>query len=394
MTGYVRVDTSNNIADGNVINAADLDNEFDGVQAAFNASTGHTHGGGAGEGAPITALGPVQDVTVSSTLMAPKTTNTVDVGSSSLKFKDLYIAGTAYLPTVSSTTVNATTVDTTNIEVTNIKAKDGTSAGSIADSTGVVTLASAVLTTADINGGTLDNVTIGGSTAAAASFTTIGATGVASFAAGSASAPAITRTGDTNTGVFFPAADTIALTTGGTERARVDSSGNLVVGATSSGGEGGITLAPNADDGAGRITFDRATTTASSIAIVFENANTTSGQISYTNTATTYATSSDYRLKENIAPMTGALATVAQLKPCTYTWKQDGSEGQGFIAHELQEIVPQAVTGEKDAVKEDGSMELQGIDTSFLVATLTAAIQEQQAIITQLQADVAALKGN
>jgi hypothetical protein len=163
MSGYVRVDTGNNIADGNVINAADLDNEFDGVQAAFNSSTGHTHDGTSGEGAPITAIGPVQDVVVSISTMYPKTTNTVDLGTSSLKYKDLYIAGTA----------NLTTVDTTNIEVTTIKAKDGTAAGSIADSTGVVTLASAVLTTADINGGTLDSVTIGGGTAAAATFTTV-----------------------------------------------------------------------------------------------------------------------------------------------------------------------------------------------------------------------------
>jgi hypothetical protein len=79
---------------------------------------------------------------------------------------------------LTATTANATTVDTTNLEVTNIKAKDGTSAGSIADSTGVVTIASAVLTTADINGGTADNVTIGGSTAAVGTFTTANATTV------------------------------------------------------------------------------------------------------------------------------------------------------------------------------------------------------------------------
>ena len=76
------------------------------------------------------------------------------------------------------TTANATTVDTTNLEVTNLKAKDGTAAGSIADSSGVVTIASAVLTTADINGGTADNVTIGGSTAAAGTFTTFTSTGI------------------------------------------------------------------------------------------------------------------------------------------------------------------------------------------------------------------------
>ena len=73
---------------------------------------------------------------------------------------------------------NFTTVDATNIEVTNLKAKDGTSAGSIADSTGVVTLASSVLTTTDINGGTVDNVIIGGATAAAGSFTTVDATNI------------------------------------------------------------------------------------------------------------------------------------------------------------------------------------------------------------------------
>ena len=78
------------------------------------------------------------------------------------------------------TTLNATTVDTTNIEATNLKAKDGTSAGSIADSTGVVTLASSVLTTTDINGGTVDGATVGATTAAAGNFTTLGATGLIS----------------------------------------------------------------------------------------------------------------------------------------------------------------------------------------------------------------------
>ncbi len=168
MTGYVRTDSTNNIADGNIINANDLDNEFDGVQAAFNASTGHTHDGTTAEGAPITKIGPTQDVIAGSTALYPKTTNTVDLGSSTYKYKDLYIAGTATIPTL-----NATTLDITTIEVTNLKAKDGTASATIADSTGVMTIGSAVLTTADINGGTADGVIIGGSTAAAGSFTTV-----------------------------------------------------------------------------------------------------------------------------------------------------------------------------------------------------------------------------
>lgn len=85
-------------------------------------------------------------------------------------------ATTVAATTGNVTTVNATTVDTTNIEATNLKAKDGTSAGSIADSTGVVTLASSVLTTTDINGGTIDGVTIGGSSAGAGTFSSLTAT--------------------------------------------------------------------------------------------------------------------------------------------------------------------------------------------------------------------------
>jgi len=95
MAGYTRTDTTNNIADGNIINATDLDNEFDGIQAAFNSSTGHNHDGTTGEGAPILVLGPTQDVVVGATAVTPKTTNTVDIGSSSLKFKDLFLAGNA-----------------------------------------------------------------------------------------------------------------------------------------------------------------------------------------------------------------------------------------------------------------------------------------------------------
>jgi hypothetical protein len=112
---------------------------------------------------------------------------------------------------------------------------------------------------------------------------------------------------------------------------------------------------------------------------IFQRNNSTVGSISVTTTATAYNTSSDYRLKNTIAPMTGALAKVALLKPCTYKWNIDGSDGEGFIAHELAEVCPSAVTGAKDAVDKDGKPHHQGIDVSFLVATLTAAIQELKA---------------
>lgn len=126
-------------------------------------------------------------------------------------------------------------------------------------------------------------------------------------------------------------------------------------------------------------------------------------------TSTSYNTSSDYRMKENVQPMTSALSKVALLKPVTYKWKQEfgGKDGQGFIAHELQEVIPDCVTGEKDAIEtykddegnEQTRIKPQGIDTSFLVATLTAAIQELKAIndtqaatITALTARITALE--
>ena len=116
------------------------------------------------------------------------------------------------------------------------------------------------------------------------------------------------------------------------------------------------------------------------------------GNINITATNTSLGTGSDYRLKHNIAPMTGALAKVALLKPCTFKWNVNDSDGQGFIAHELQEVVPDCVSGEKDEVDADGNPKYQSVDTSFLVATLTAAVQEQQELIKQLTERITVLE--
>ncbi len=98
-TGYVRNDTANNIANGNVINADDLDGEFNAVEAAFNNSSGHTHDGTTSEGAAIEVIGPSQDIVATASLLRPKTNNAVDLGTTSLKYKDLHMQGTAAIAT-------------------------------------------------------------------------------------------------------------------------------------------------------------------------------------------------------------------------------------------------------------------------------------------------------
>jgi hypothetical protein len=190
------------------------------------------------------------------------------------------------------------------------------------------------------------------------------------------------------------------------ERMRITAAGNFLVGTTADISTGGTSVARACfDSGSGqngmKVKLNNtsyaayiSTTTGSDHYFGYMNnsAGTNVGSILCTNTTTTYSTSSDYRLKENIQPMTGALSKVQALNPVTYTWKADGSSSQGFIAHELQAVVPECVTGEKDAVNEDGSIKPQGIDTSFLVATLTKAIQEQQAMIEELKARIETLE--
>ena len=185
-----------------------------------------------------------------------------------------------------------------------------------------------------------------------------------------------TTTGSGNMDLIFSTRGSSTLA----ERARIDSSGNLLVGTTSviQGGKYSSSFDGSISNG---IVLQTTLASAGTGFIRFVNsAGTSQGEINATTTSVVaYLTTSDYRLKNTIAPMTGALAKVAQLKPVTYKWNSDGSDGQGFIAHELAEVCPDAVSGEKDAVDEDGNPKYQGIDTSFLVATLTAALQELNA---------------
>jgi hypothetical protein len=208
------------------------------------------------------------------------------------------------------------------------------------------------------------------------------------------------------------------FTNGGNQRMILDNAGNLMIGTATSrnqrlqivppSGVGTLGLQVGINGNGG---IDWYNASGGYVASVIVNA----GSVAYN-------TTSDYRLKENITPMAGALAKVQALKPVTWSWKNTGEQAEGFVAHELAEVCPDAVSGQKDATKIEqyeispavlatydeegneltpalkavmGEREVpvyQGIDTSFLVATLTAAIQEQQAIITAMEARLTALE--
>jgi hypothetical protein len=126
---------------------------------------------------------------------------------------------------------------------------------------------------------------------------------------------------------------------------------------------------------------------------VFGNGNGTVGSISTSGSATAYNTSSDYRLKENVTAVTDGITRLQQLKPSRFNFIADpDTVVDGFIAHEAQEVVPECITGEKDAVDDDGNPVYQGIDQSKLVPLLTAALQEAVAEIRALKDRVTALE--
>jgi hypothetical protein len=160
--------------------------------------------------------------------------------------------------------------------------------------------------------------------------------------------------------------------------------------------------------------FNRTTTVGENVLFLYNGA--TVGTISVSASSTSYNTSSDYRLKTDVQPMTGASARVQALKPVNFEWIADGTRVDGFLAHEAQEVVPEAVTGAKDAMRDeeyevtpavlddDGNVvteavmgtrtvpDYQGIDQSKLVPLLTAALQEALQKIEALEARITALE--
>ena len=292
---------------------------------------------------------------------------------------------------------------------------------------------------------------------------TLEVTGVSSFGAGAIGAPSIYLSTDTTTGFYRIGANNVGFAVSGAKlldlsssgfTVRVASNNTLIVDSSNVqvAGTVGVTGALSVNGGvqyggsvfaalsAGTICGQFANTANGQQTLSIWNKDTTGdnsfisfatetaignrGSISYNRAGglTVYNTTSDYRLKKHIVDLPNALETVSKLKPRQFDWKETGNTTTGFIAHELAEVCPHAVTGEKDAVEmqqyeispavaatqdEEGNEltaaveavmgerevpKYQGIDTSFLVATLTAAIQELKAIIDTQATRITALE--
>ena len=215
----------------------------------------------------------------------------------------------------------------------------------------------------------------------------------------------------------------IHFKTNNQERMRITNDGDIFIGTggvAPSSSQSGFAI----QDNAGKCLVQQATSDAgTNTCNQFINPNGVVGSISTTGSSTSFSTSSDYRLKTDAQPMTGASARVQALNPVNFEWISSGERVDGFLAHEAQAVVPECVTGTKDAMRDeeyevtaaieatyddDGNEltaaveavmgtrsvpDMQGIDQSKLVPLLTAALQEALTEITALKARVTALEG-
>jgi hypothetical protein len=177
----------------------------------------------------------------------------------------------------------------------------------------------------------------------------------------------------------------LGFATNNAERMRIDPSGNLLVGKTVGGmTANGVQITPggmvtqvfNFASPNQALTFNNNNASGVGYTIDFRQNNVSVGSISVGSSSTGYGQTSDYRLKTDVKTMTGALDRIMALHPDTYRWKVDGSYGEGFLAHELQEVVPYAVNGKKDAVDADGKPVYQSVDYGRLTPVLAAGVQE------------------
>jgi len=205
-----------------------------------------------------------------------------------------------------------------------------------------------------------------------------------------ASQPIQLQTHDGNEDIEVDPDGFIKMETAGSERLRIDSSGNLLVGTTSTGGGRCVLETTSTNQ---LVLSNKDTGADAQYAAYFLRNNSIVGSIQTSNTSSSFVTSSDHRLKENVTDVTDGITRVKQLEPKRFNFIADPDKTvDGFLAHQAQAVVPEAVTGTHNEVDDDGNAVMQGIDQSKLVPLLTAALKEAITKIETLEAEMTSVK--
>ena len=328
MAGYTR-QAAANIVTGGVIDAADFNDEFNQVQSAFNASTGHTHDGTAAEGAPIETIGPSQDIVATASVLRPKTTNTMDLGTTALQYKDAFFDGTVRTDTL---TVDENATIAGNLTVT----------GTVTSSGGGFVLEDGDGTEVTIDDGKEVKFVEG--------------TGID-----------INWT-DTSDGID---SDPYDLTFALKADQRLAAATDVYVGNEHEH--------IHFNDGSQHIEF----MTGNSEEMRLEN----DGDLHVDGNVVAYSTTvSDERLKHNIQKIDGALDKLSQINGYTFTYNSDGGkESAGVIAQEVEKVLPSAVENKSLVFHGEEGVEYKTVQYDQLHGLLIEAIKELKAEIEELK---------
>lgn len=188
-------------------------------------------------------------------------------------------------------------------------------------------------------------------------------------------------------GTYIPATNQVGWSTNSTYRGRFDANGNFLIGATAQVSSGFVTIefANNLRNG---IVFnDTDTGVGTSAAVIFRRNASQIGSITTTAVGTAYVTTSDYRVKHNPQPLIDSGKFIDSVEPKTWDWPNGLGKGVGFIAHELQEVSPSSVMGQKDAVDAKGVPILQGVEygSAEVIANIIAELKSLRARVAQLE---------
>ena len=170
----------------------------------------------------------------------------------------------------------------------------------------------------------------------------------------------------------------LSFRTAGTERMRITSGGEILDGVDVIADITGASQNGQGWYPAFGCNISSRNTTGGASHHIFYNPNGIVGNIETSGSTTSYNETSDYRLKEDLQDFAG-LDMVSKIPVYDFKWKVDESRSYGVMAHELAEVLPQSVSGEKDSLNEDGSMKPQGVDYSKIVPLLVKSIQELKA---------------